>query len=347
MKKIKRHGLDIELTNRCNAYCNFCPRDKTPQQGFIDFAVFQQAALRAKEEDLMVMLAGQGESTIHPEFEGCIDYLSEQNIAFGLTTNASLLTPARARHLLERGIMRMTFSAGDLGEDYEEVYGLDFANTLENIRYFTALNKNEFGGRCDIWISLVEHEINYGKREEIKKFWEKEIGVNGVFSYKQISRGGACDNGYYFLKSNRYIDEARNAMQEAGISPLCNLAFTAPFVGWNGQYYVCCSDYEKKVPLGSVFDHSIAQMDSIKMNSIANGNRACILCNYDPLNSIREDFFEREHGIIDNKTLRQRLVIMKKDQDTQPDIYGKGGLVEEFVESQMMSDNAIKIKSVS
>jgi hypothetical protein len=336
-KKIKRHGLDIELTNRCNAYCNFCPRDKTPQQGFIAMEVFRQAANRAREEGLVVMLAGQGESTIHPEFELCIDYLAEQKIPFGLTTNASLLTAARARHLLERGIMRMTFSAGDLGDDYEEVYGLDFKNTLENIRHFTQLNRDEFSGQCDIWISLVEHEINYGKREEIKQFWENEIGVNGVFSYRQISRGGACDNGYYFLKSSRFVNEAIDAMKNSGISSLCNLAFTAPFIGWNGQYYVCCSDYEKKVPLGSVYDYSIAEMDQVKMKSILGGNQACILCNYDPLNSIRENFFEREQGIIDDKAFRQRLVIMKKDQDTQPDIYGKQGLVHEFQKINMVA----------
>jgi MoaA/NifB/PqqE/SkfB family radical SAM enzyme len=324
---IKRHGLDIELTNRCNAYCNFCPRDKTPQQGFMARDVFEQAARRAKEENLVVMLAGQGESTIHPDFEACIDYLAKQQITFGLTTNASLLTEERSRFLLDRNIMRMTFSAGDLGDDYEEVYGLDFQNTLKNIRYFTMLNRDSYGGVCDIWISLVEHEINYHKRDEIKQFWLDQ-GVNGVFSYRQISRGGACDNGYFFLQSDRFVDEALATMENQGVSTLCNLAFTAPFVGWNGQYYVCCSDYEKKVPLGSVFDYSIQEMDVIKLRSMEQGNEACLLCNYDPLNSIRENFFEQEAGIIDERTFRQRLKIIKKDQDSQPDLYGSHGLVQ-------------------
>lgn len=329
MSTIKRHGLDIELTNRCNAYCNFCPRDKTPLQGFIAFDVFQKAADRAKEADLVVMLAGQGESTIHPEFERCIEHLEKNNIKFGLTTNASLLTKERSRYLLDNKIMRMTFSAGDLGSDYEEVYGLDFENTLENIRYFTRLNREEYGGICDIWISLVEHEINHGKREEIKRFWLDQ-GVNGVFSYRQISRGGACDNGYFFPSSDRFTAEALKAMDEYGVSTLCNLAFTAPFVGWNGQYYVCCSDYEKKVPLGDVFDYSIAEMDSIKLRSMSEGNQACILCNYDPLNGIRENFFELEAGIIDEKTFRQRLKIIQKDQSYQPEIYGTNGIVREW-----------------
>jgi len=326
---VKRHGLDIELTNRCNAYCNFCPRDKTPQQGFITSGVFEKAAQRAKEEALLVMLAGQGESTIHPDFEACVEYLAKENIRFGLTTNASLLTEERSRFLLDRKIMRMTFSAGDIGDDYEEVYGLNFENTLKNIRYFTSLNQDEYGGICDIWISLVEHEINYNKRDEIKKFW-LEQGVNGVFSYRQISRGGACDNGYFFLGSNRFVQEATSAMEHEGVSTLCNLAFTAPFVGWNGQYYVCCSDYEKKVPLGSVFDYSIQDMDEIKLKSMEKGNEACLLCNYDPLNGIRENFFEKEAGIIDERTFRQRMKIIKKDQESQPDIYGADGVVNRW-----------------
>lgn len=329
MHTVKRHGLDIELTNRCNAYCNFCPRDKTPQQGFITREVFEKAAQRAKEENLVVMLAGQGESTIHPDFDACIEYLAKENIVFGLTTNASLLTEERAHFLLGKKIMRMTFSAGDIGDDYEEVYGLDFENTLKNIRYFTAQNRDAYGGICDIWISLVEHEINYNKREEIKKFWLDQ-GVNGVFSYRQISRGGACDNGYFFLKSDRFVDESITAMENEGVSTLCNLAFTAPFVGWNGQYYVCCSDYEKKVPLGSVFDYSIQEMDVIKLESMEKGNKACLLCNYDPLNGIRENFFEKEAGIIDERTFRQRMRIIKKDQDSQPDIYGPQGIVSQW-----------------
>lgn len=329
MHSIKRHGLDIELTNRCNAYCNFCPRDKTPHQGFISQDVFEQAAQRAKEEGLVVMLAGQGESTIHPHFEACIDYLAKQNISFGLTTNASLLTEERSRFLLDRKIMRMTFSAGDVGDDYEEVYGLDFQNTLKNIRCFTAMNRDVYQGVCDIWISLVEHEINYGKREEIKQFW-LEQGVNGVFSYRQISRGGACDNGYFFLSSDRFVEEAVDTMKQNGVSTLCNLAFTAPFVGWNGQYYVCCSDYEKKVPLGDVFDYSIKEMDIIKLRSIQNGNEACLMCNYDPLNSVRENLFEKEAGVIDDRVFRQRVKIMKKDQDSQPDLYGHNGLVSDW-----------------
>ncbi|MEZ5540408.1 MAG: radical SAM protein [Pseudomonadales bacterium] len=75
---IKRLALDVELTNRCNALCHFCPRDKTPEQGFMSEAVFKQAVLRAQEEGLTVMLTGQAESLIHPDFEKYVAYLAAQ-----------------------------------------------------------------------------------------------------------------------------------------------------------------------------------------------------------------------------------------------------------------------------
>ena len=80
-------------------------------------AVFHQAVQRAVEENLTVMLTGQGESLIHPRFEEYISYIVQQNAAFALTTNAALLTPERSAFLLESGIARITFSISDFDAD--------------------------------------------------------------------------------------------------------------------------------------------------------------------------------------------------------------------------------------
>ena len=39
--------IDIEITNRCNATCHFCPRDATPHQGIMDVDTFDKALQRA------------------------------------------------------------------------------------------------------------------------------------------------------------------------------------------------------------------------------------------------------------------------------------------------------------
>ncbi|HQQ75631.1 MAG TPA: radical SAM protein, partial [Pseudomonadales bacterium] len=319
--KIKRLALDVELTNRCNALCNFCPRDKTPEQGFMSEAVFQKAVQRAAEEGLSVMLTGQGESLIHPRFDQCVSYLAQKHIAFALTTNAALLTPERSAFVLDSGSSRITFSISDLEEDYEEVYNLDFDTMRRHVDHFMSLNAGRSEDkRSEVWISIVEHDINREKIPAMRAYWES-VGVTGVYVFRQITRGGACETGHYFLRSEAYRIEAEALMAQKGISTLCNLAFIAPFVGWNGQYYVCCSDYEKVEPLGSVFDYSLSDMDTIKKSSIAGGNSACLKCNYDPVNVVREAMFEVENGEAARSRISNRLAVLKEQQVNSPELY--------------------------
>jgi MoaA/NifB/PqqE/SkfB family radical SAM enzyme len=321
--KIKRLALDVELTNRCNALCHFCPRDKTPEQGFMTDAVFRQAVRRAAEENLLVMLTGQGESLIHPHFDQCIHYLVEQRVPFAMTTNAALLTPEKSALLLDAGISRITFSVSDLADDYEEVYNLDYVTMRKHVDAFMALNAaRPAAQRSEVWISIVEHDINREKIPAMREYWES-LGVTGVHVYRQITRGGACETGHYFLRSEAYRVEAEALMAEKGVSTLCNIAFTTPFVGWNGQYYICCSDYEKVEPLGDVFDYSVDDMDYLKMQSIVRGNSACLKCNYDPVNVIREAMFEVENGEAKKSRIANRIAIMKRDQQLNPDLYAE------------------------
>lgn len=315
--KTKRLALDIELTNRCNALCNFCPRDKTPEQGFISEAVFIRAVERAAEEGIPVMMAGQGESLIHPRFDDFISHFRRLGVPFALTTNAALLTPEKSRLLLDEQILRVTFSVSDLGEDYEEVYNLDFDATREHIRAFMEMN----AGRSEVWISIVEHDINRSKIPEMRRYWESQ-GVTGVHVFRQITRGGACQTGHYFLRSEKFRQEAEALMASKGVSSLCNLAFVAPFVGWNGQYYICCSDYEKVEPLGSVFDYSLTALDDVKRQSIYQGNTACLKCNYDPVNVVREAMFEVEQGEAGPARVANRLAVLQQQQQTHPELYG-------------------------
>ena len=278
--------------------------------------VFHQAVARAREESIPVMLAGQGESLIHPRFEAFIGHFAEVGVPFALTTNAALLTPEKSRFLLDQGIFRITFSVSDLGEDYEEVYNLDFDTMRRHVDAFMAMND----GRSEVWISVVEHDINRDKIPDIRRYWEA-LGVTGVHVYRQITRGGACQTGHYFLQSDAHRAEAEALMASKGVSTLCNLAFVAPFVGWSGQYYICCSDYEKLEPLGSVFDYSLSDMDDIKKASIYRENQACMKCNYDPVNVVREAMFEVEHGEAQPSRVSNRLAILKQQQNDFPELY--------------------------
>lgn len=279
-------------------------------------AVFYQSVKRAEEEGLTAFLTGQGESLIHPDFDKFVRHLSASKVPFSMTTNAALLTPEKSAFLLDQGISRMTFSVSDLGDDYEEVYNLDVDQMHRHVDAYLALNN----GRSEAWVSIVEHDINRDKIPAMREFWEKK-GVTGVYVFRQITRGGACQTGHYFLRSEAHRTEAEELMRKKGVSTLCNLAFTAPFVGWNGQYYICCSDYEKVEPLGSVFDYSLSELDDVKKLSIARGNSACLKCNYDPVNVIREAMFEVENGEASRSRIANRLAVLRQQQNENPELY--------------------------
>ena len=62
-------------------------------------------------------------------------------------------------------------------------------------------------------------------------------------------------------------------------------------------------------------------MDNIKKESIYRGNSACLKCNYDPVNAVREAMFEVELGEAKRSKISNRLSILKKQQLDNPDIY--------------------------
>ena len=289
--------IDIELTNRCNALCSFCPREETPDQGFMSFETFRQAVARVKQLDILpcISLTGQGESTLHPELEEFVRYAKSEGMEVQMTTNGNLLSREMSIALLDAGLDGVCFSCSDMDEDYELVYNLDFERTRSNILDFLAIADEITDREVETMLSIVIHDLNRSKMRNIIQYWKK-AGIKTVLKFEQNNRGGACDNGHYFTESVQYETEARELLAREKASTLCAAPFHFVFVGWNGQYYICCSDYKKTSPLGSVFDYSIDEMDTIKMRAFADRLPACAACNYDPVNAVREKLFEIAAG---------------------------------------------------
>lgn len=296
--------IDVELTNRCNALCSFCPRDETPEQGFMPFDTFKQVVGRVKELEIFprISLTGQGESLLHPQAEEFIRYAAGEGVDVLMTTNANLLTPSMSRRLLDAGLKGICFSISDADEDYELVYNLDFETTRSNIFAFLEMASEYPEREVESAVSIVIHDLNRDKVDEYCEFWEN-AGIGEIFKFEQNNRGGACDNGHYFTESDRYIQQAKDILAKRKVTSLCSAPFYFVFIGWNGQYYICCSDYRKTDPLGSVFDYSIDAMDQVKLEAFARRPQACAQCNIDPVNGVREKLFEMENGEADTADL--------------------------------------------
>ena len=155
--------VDIELTNRCNAHCGFCPREQTPHQGLMEPEVFAQALARVVEVREQarsfwqgcrgVSFSGLGDQLLHPHVARYVGSVRDVGLEIDVNTNGALLDAERGRQLLDAGVTRVLVNAGEIGAAYEPLYGLPFERVRENVRRFVAMSE----GRCEFYVVLVDH----------------------------------------------------------------------------------------------------------------------------------------------------------------------------------------------
>ncbi len=110
-KKFRR--IHLELTNRCNFSCAFCPDGKmTRKRGTMDVALAFSALDQIADLDLAekVTFHVMGEPLLHPQFFSILDHARERGISVGLTTNGALLRPDTIQKLADRDLFQIDIS---------------------------------------------------------------------------------------------------------------------------------------------------------------------------------------------------------------------------------------------
>jgi MoaA/NifB/PqqE/SkfB family radical SAM enzyme len=294
-------SVDIELTNRCNAKCHFCPRDQTPHEGLMSPDVFDQSLQRAIEyrdvarelldASIRVSLCGLGEPLLNKHAPECVRKVRAAGFDVAISSNGSLLDERRGRALLEAGLQKILINVGDEGDEYEKVYQLPFEKTRNNVARFAALAQ----GRCEVYAVLVDHHRDTNHIEKMKQFW-RGYGINSFYTYEVMNRGGALFVDHMQFESLPQLGVARAQLEERGGTPICGAPFGYLFIGYDGQYYLCCSDWKKETPMGSVFDESFLSITKKKLEYVVTREPVCKTCNLDPLNRLTDELRAIDDG---------------------------------------------------
>jgi MoaA/NifB/PqqE/SkfB family radical SAM enzyme len=297
------HVIDMEVTNRCNAKCHFCPRDRTPHEGLMPAEVFEAGLRRAVEfrteiaepagSDVTVSLCGLGEPLLNRRV---IDYCRQaraEGFRVVMSSNGSLLDEKRSAALLDAGLQQILVNVGEEGDDYEEIYQLPFERTLENVVRFNEMA----AGRCEVVMVLVDHRGDPKHVARMRRYWADQ-GIEQTASYPIMNRGGSLMVDHMQYEHYPELAQARAQLAAAAGTPLCGAPFAYLFVGYDGQYYLCCSDWEKQTPLGSVFDTSFVEITRAKLDLLVSREPVCKTCNLDPVNRLTEDLRAEAAGDI-------------------------------------------------
>lgn len=290
--------LDVELTNRCNARCIMCPREKTPAMGLMTEEIFRKVVARALDYGRVegFVMCGLGEPLLHPEVVEFVGMAARAGVRPSIVTNGSLLTKEMSRALVEAGVNNVNVSLGGFTKKtYEAVHrGLKFHKVYRNALDFVEVAR----GRASMNIQISPTEETIGEADKIAAFWRANGAKFCFFFPFTASRGGAIsrDEGEArHCQVDRYereppgcisIEELfRPSRRDAGImhtrAPfVCYPKDRATFISWQGDYHLCSSDYKKEYAIGSVLDLSIDDAYARKARVSPSNNALCANCDF-------------------------------------------------------------------
>jgi MoaA/NifB/PqqE/SkfB family radical SAM enzyme len=215
----------------------------------------------------------------------------EAGFDVAMSSNGSLLDERRGRALLDAGLQKILINVGDEGEEYEQVYKLPFDKTRVNVVRFAEMAE----GSCEVYVVLVDHHRDTAHIEKMKRFW-RERGISRFTEYGVMNRGGALFVDHMQFESLPQLEIARERLEARGGTPICGAPFGYLFIGYDGQYYLCCSDWKKETPMGSVFDESFLSVTEKKLQYVASREPVCKTCNLDPLNKLTDELRAIDEG---------------------------------------------------
>jgi MoaA/NifB/PqqE/SkfB family radical SAM enzyme len=300
-------SIDLEVTNRCNASCHFCPRDRTPHQGLMSLETFEQSLIRAQEYrdqvtaavapepvEVEISLCGLGEPLLNkltPEFARRV---RDAGFSCAVSSNGALLDERRGREIIDAGVRVIYLNIGDIGQAYEDVYKLPFEKTRDNIVRFNELSQ----GQVEVCIVLVDYKADAAHLKEMRDYWG-QYGISTFQEFEIMNRGGSLFVDHMQYETFPEQVEAEQMLRAGGETPLCGAPFAYLFVGYDANYYLCCSDWEKRAPLGSVFDGSFLDVTAAKLAHTIDRQAVCRTCNLDPINKLTETLQGVSAGQID------------------------------------------------
>ncbi len=286
--------VDVEPTNRCNADCSFCPRHMTPHEGLMAAPVFDQALKRVVEfrnvvddyldMDVGVSMCGLGEPLLHPQLAEWVERVRQEDLLCTVSSNGAVLDERRGEALLAAGLQEIYLNVGARDESYEEIYDLPWERTRDNVLAFAERAAAHPIG-CEVHMVLVDHQGDGDSVRAEMDFWRSH-GITNFLGFGLMNRGGALETDH-----NHYDDypgraEATEMFEGEGGLPRCNVPAMLPFIGYDGLYYLCCSDWVKEASFGHVDDLAIHDLLVAKARHVDRRAAPCATCSNDPLNHL-------------------------------------------------------------
>jgi hypothetical protein len=223
----------VETTNACNARCVICPhRQMSRPVRQMDEALFTRiidecAANRCKE----VHLHNFGEPLLDKRLEDRVRYAKRKGIAkVKIFSNGSLLTPERARGLVEAGLdeIKVSFD-GATREEFEGIrQPLQFESVVANVRGLVAI-RDEVGSSMKIGVACCSTSDRQATMRALE-------AIVDDFSFGKVHNWASGEGS-----------TGRSAIRKP-----CSRLWRTFTILVGGEVALCCLDYDGQSLLGRI-----------------------------------------------------------------------------------------------
>lgn len=221
----------VETTNACNARCVICPHKQMARPvKQIDDALYTQIVDQCAANHCgEIHLHNFGEPLLDKHLEDRVRYAKEKGIAkVKIFSNGSLLTPERARRLIEAGLdeIKVSFD-GATREEFESIRRpLKFESVVGNVRQFVAI-RDELRSSMKIGVACCSTS-------------DREATMQAL---------AELVDDFSFGKVHNWASEGQPAGRSKIRKPCSRLWRTFTVLA-SGDVALCCLDYDGQFLLG-------------------------------------------------------------------------------------------------
>lgn len=258
----------IEITNRCNLACSFCPRTGRPLADMVP-ALFSKIVEEVKPLTDQVYFHVMGEPLMHPNFSELIQICADKGLPVAITTNGSMLDSESAESLLSPIVRRVNISLDSLQPDDNE--------TLEQIISFT---RRAFEHRPDLYIyyrlwnlAAFTEGLESASNRRICKMIEDAFGVTIRLQGHSSGRKSLhILNRLYLHMDTRFEWPGEDESTTQKTHGFCHALSSHFAILVDGTVVPCCLDHNGVTSLGNCREQSIDSiLDSPRATAMVKG----------------------------------------------------------------------------
>lgn len=270
MKKFKK--FYIEITNRCNLACSFCPETKRAAE-FMKIENFRKILEEIKPFADYIYFHVKGESLLHPAIDQFLDLSHEKGFQVNITTNGTLIKKQKDKILGKPALRQVNFSLHSF--DGNEGGGSK-AEYIKDIIDFTkeAVATTETIISLRLWNLDRDNETNLQRERnrQILEIIEKEFNLPYRIEEKVTPGSGIKIDQRIYLNQDPEFKWPDLKEEEDEGKGFCYGLRNQIAILVDGTVVPCCLDGEGIINLGNINQRKFSDIvESERANHMVEG----------------------------------------------------------------------------